>query len=879
MKKRMVSLILAVIMTAACFAFAPISVSAAESYPDLNRIQNYFIRTIGSLARADYYQTDVLASVTLSQACFESGYARYVLPVGGKNLFGIKAYNTWSGRVFDQNEQMMYLTYNDFLLTKGQNYVNTVSAWRAHESWAESVASHSGLFTGSSSYAAVVGEKDYKKAAYAIVAGGYCTDPGYADTVIRLIEQYGFTEYDDLVPDEDGVVAITANSEQVSLDIDGTFQAEYTVYPAEAVPSSVLWHSDNEAVATVDETGLITAVAHGMSLITATLANGREACFIVSVDCNATVVNSELKVRLEPSSSASDDGKFPKGMPVKVLDETVIYDDNGNGYYAVTGYNSKGKLVTGYALAKYIYITRREVSKVSVISNDITLVPGDVYTPACFVAPADAVDTSVFWQSSDPGIAAVDENGVITAIAEGAADITASAVNGVGTVIRVTVGSERRTRRAITSGSSTLTIRKTADESSATVGRIPFLSEVTVKGEPDGIFYKVTGVNTSGKTITGYAIATYLHFLSDDDVVTRTFAGSGIKLYEQKTKDSFCYGTLIEESECAVIENGDEDEWKFVIGKKKAASVKAIYGYAKIAVPPDDPGGDPGIDPGEDPNPYIPEGSHYALTGAEIYVHSGPGTVYATLGTLPEGAWVIITGEPAEGWASIVATDSEGETVVGFCPLEYLIMLYNGTTKAKLNLRSGPGTSYSSLAQIPKGAEITVIGEKENGWYRVEYNDLNGYCSADYVNIVGYILAEPSGSADLLNGGLYTVEGNYLLGVKAGTTAAQIADAFNYPATVKNAEGTVMDGDSAAATGCTVFIERLGITLTVIVKGDVSGDGQITANDYMMIKRAFLGTYLLSDPASLAARVSGSEYVTVADYMMIKRVVLGTYEL
>jgi hypothetical protein len=45
------------------------------------------------------------------------------------------------------------------------------------------------------------------------------------------------------------------------------------------------------------------------------------------------------------------------------------------------------------------------------------------------VEPADATDKSVTWSSSNPDVAAVDENGVVAAIAQGTAIITVTTVD------------------------------------------------------------------------------------------------------------------------------------------------------------------------------------------------------------------------------------------------------------------------------------------------------------------------------------------------------------------------------------------------------------------------------------------------------------------
>lgn len=59
--------------------------------------------------------------------------------------------------------------------------------------------------------------------------------------------------------------------------------------------------------------------------------------------------------------------------------------------------------------------------------------------------------------------------------------------------------------------------------------------------------------------------------------------------------------------------------------------------------------------------------------------------------------------------------------------------------------------------------------------------------------------------------------------------------------------------------------------------GDLGGDGTVDATDYMLLKRAVLETYTLTEEQRAAADINGDGEVNATDYMLLKRAVLGTY--
>ena len=78
------------------------------------------------------------------------------------------------------------------------------------------------------------------------------------------------------------VTSVTLNSETLTLEEGDVATLTATVLPANATNKSVKWSSDTPAVATVDNYGLVTAVAPGTAVVTAT-AGDQSASVTVTV--------------------------------------------------------------------------------------------------------------------------------------------------------------------------------------------------------------------------------------------------------------------------------------------------------------------------------------------------------------------------------------------------------------------------------------------------------------------------------------------------------------------------------------------------------------------------------------------------------------------
>ena len=107
-------------------------------------------------------------------------------------------------------------------------------------------------------------------------------------------------------------VTVTTNVESVTLDktegvltVGNTVTVTATVTPDTATNASVTWTSSNEAIATVDSEGKITAVAPGTATITATSDSNPDAsaAYAVTVQAKKVVVPANTKTSSKSSSS------------------------------------------------------------------------------------------------------------------------------------------------------------------------------------------------------------------------------------------------------------------------------------------------------------------------------------------------------------------------------------------------------------------------------------------------------------------------------------------------------------------------------------------------------------------------------------------------
>jgi hypothetical protein len=56
-----------------------------------------------------------------------------------------------------------------------------------------------------------------------------------------------------------------------------------------------------------------------------------------------------------------------------------------------------------------------------------------------------------------------------------------------------------------------------------------------------------------------------------------------------------------------------------------------------------------------------------------------------------------------------------------------------GTTKTRLNIRTGPSVYYNKITTLPAGTEVTVVERRNEEWVKVEWDGKSGYANMKYM--------------------------------------------------------------------------------------------------------------------------------------------------
>ena len=318
----------------------------------------------------------------------------------------------------------------------------------------------------------------------------------------------------------------------IDLGVSKTLQLSSKINPNTTNAENGLdWSSNNEKVATVNSSGVVTGVSNGSATITVTTKNGKSASSIITVQTSPISISlnkttetldltgtntTQLSVTYNPTSSNVNTGITwsSNNTGVATVDDKGLVTAKANGSVTITARTENGKTATCAIKVQTspIGITLNKDKATVDLSSSTKTVQLSVtaYNPT-----TSNVNTGITWSSSNPNIASVSTSGLVTAKAKGTAVITATTTNGKKATCTITV-IKNITSLTVSAPSTTLetgaTMKLTANvQPTDTTESITWSSKNTgvatvnastgqVTGKSNGTVEIVAKSSTTGKT-------------------------------------------------------------------------------------------------------------------------------------------------------------------------------------------------------------------------------------------------------------------------------------------------------------------------------------------------------------------------------------------
>lgn len=198
------------------------------------------------------------------------------------------------------------------------------------------------------------------------------------------------------------VVTPTGVAAPESIDLvtngENTKDLDAKLVPADATDVKLAYESSDESIATVDETGKVTAVTNGECTITT---------YVIA-------------------KTEDTDASEPSAVVVEAADSEEADDSVATMPEDLAAIDSAFDVVPENLKAETKVTVTTNVEGITLDKTEGVLTVGNTVTVTATITPDTATNTSVTWTSSDEAIATVDSEGKITAVAPGTATITAT---------------------------------------------------------------------------------------------------------------------------------------------------------------------------------------------------------------------------------------------------------------------------------------------------------------------------------------------------------------------------------------------------------------------------------------------------------------------
>ena len=242
------------------------------------------------------------------------------------------------------------------------------------------------------------------------------------------------------------VTDVTLDKTELTLTEGETETLTATVRPDNADNRKVTWSSDKTEIATVDGAGRVTAVKAGEAVVTVTTEDGgRTATCAVTVKAKAVGVTEVTLDRAELTLTEGEAETLTATVrPDNADNRKVTWSSDKTEVATVDG---AGKVTAVKAGEAVVTVTTEDggktatckvtvkakvvpVTGVDVKPWSVTIGANGTTKLTCTVAPSNATNRNVRWESDNPSVATVDSDGNVRAVSAGVAKVSAVTEDG-----------------------------------------------------------------------------------------------------------------------------------------------------------------------------------------------------------------------------------------------------------------------------------------------------------------------------------------------------------------------------------------------------------------------------------------------------------------
>ena len=244
------------------------------------------------------------------------------------------------------------------------------------------------------------------------------------------------------------VESIELNPSTAELMEGETLQLTASVLPVNASNKTIAWSSSNQAIATVDNNGLVTAIGAGTATIAATAIDGTNlsASCIVTVEampqpvlatsivlnmqaCEVNV-NESLQLLAEVLPEDADNKTViwsTSDATIATIDEYGMITGCSTGTAIIAAHTTDGSNLSATCI---VTITDELVQSITLNYSELEIQEGGEAYLSATLQPGNVINTTVQWSSSNPRVATVTNKGKVNALEAGTTIVTATTTDG-----------------------------------------------------------------------------------------------------------------------------------------------------------------------------------------------------------------------------------------------------------------------------------------------------------------------------------------------------------------------------------------------------------------------------------------------------------------